>query len=300
MDENKHVLLERCRQLKHRATGQRWKHILFTDKKLFTLEQAHIHQNDSSWSAEVPGTLAIVENTTKIRSQLWYGPVFAPVARLPSLSWIKGSKSTKKGIAATFWKPSYSNGINSTSVMIGRSSINFQAKLTQDWCRAHFPDFITSAELPSYSPDGLGMWSILQARACATSKGLPCKTKYGVVNPEPLRDFSQLLRVSVLQDERLQCDDCGRKFLQKCDLLRHQHTHQGTEPFRCTVCDKGYLRKSDLSTHLRFHRRERPFLCHHCNRGFSQGVVILGETLIDYQQVIHQVVSCRVFPSLDN
>ncbi|UYV77161.1 SVEP1 [Cordylochernes scorpioides] len=51
-DENKRVRLEKCRRLKHRATGQRWERILFTDEKLFTLEQAHNHQNDRSWSAE--------------------------------------------------------------------------------------------------------------------------------------------------------------------------------------------------------------------------------------------------------
>ncbi|UYV67198.1 hypothetical protein LAZ67_4004360 [Cordylochernes scorpioides] len=57
-DENKRVRLERCHQLKHRATGQRWERILFTDEKLFTLKQAYNHQNDRSWPVEASGTSA--------------------------------------------------------------------------------------------------------------------------------------------------------------------------------------------------------------------------------------------------
>lgn len=56
-DDNKRVRLQRCRQLKRRAAGQKWERILFTDEKIFTIQQAHNHQNDRSWSAEAPGTL---------------------------------------------------------------------------------------------------------------------------------------------------------------------------------------------------------------------------------------------------
>ncbi|UYV64059.1 hypothetical protein LAZ67_2006421 [Cordylochernes scorpioides] len=67
-DENKRVRLERSRQLKHRATGQRWELILFTDEKLFTLEQTHNHQNDRSRSAETPSTSTIVEHRQNTQS----------------------------------------------------------------------------------------------------------------------------------------------------------------------------------------------------------------------------------------
>ncbi|XP_054718970.1 vacuolar protein sorting-associated protein 53 homolog [Uloborus diversus] len=40
--------------------------------------------------------------------------------------------------------------------------------MTQDWCRTHFPDFISSAEWPPYSPDlnpmDYSVWSILEAK----------------------------------------------------------------------------------------------------------------------------------------
>lgn len=48
---------------------------------------------------------------------------FVLAAKIPSFSWIKGSKSTKKSIAAILSRPSYFRGLSSTSAMrFGRSS----------------------------------------------------------------------------------------------------------------------------------------------------------------------------------
>lgn len=43
-----------------------------------------------------------------------------------------------------------------------------------------------------------------------------------------------------LQDNyRYKCSECGRLFLQRCDMKRHMLIHTKQEPHRCTVCDKG-------------------------------------------------------------
>ncbi|UYV84292.1 hypothetical protein LAZ67_X001765 [Cordylochernes scorpioides] len=106
--ENKRVRLERCRQLKHRATDEQWERILFTDEKLFTIEQAYNHQKDRIWSAEAPGTS---NNSQSI------------------MTFQQGSASTHK------------------------------AKLTQDWCSAHFLDSNHFGEIAALltrsQPDGL-------------------------------------------------------------------------------------------------------------------------------------------------
>ncbi len=54
-NDNKRVRLQRCHALVHRAAADRWKKILFSDKKLLTIEQLHNRQNDRSWSAEAAG-----------------------------------------------------------------------------------------------------------------------------------------------------------------------------------------------------------------------------------------------------
>ena len=89
-DENKRVRLQRCRQLKRRAASQRWERILFTDEKLFTVEQAHNHQNDKSWSAEAPGTSAIVEHLQNPQSVMIWGGICAS-GKTPSR--FRGSRS---------------------------------------------------------------------------------------------------------------------------------------------------------------------------------------------------------------
>ncbi|UYV74511.1 Homeodomain [Cordylochernes scorpioides] len=50
-----------------REPPTRWERT-FTDEKLLTIEQAHNHQNDRSWSAEAPGTSAIVEHRQNLQS----------------------------------------------------------------------------------------------------------------------------------------------------------------------------------------------------------------------------------------
>ncbi|KAM8719038.1 hypothetical protein ACLKA7_011701 [Drosophila subpalustris] len=74
-DENKRVRLQRCRQLKRRAAGQRWERIHFTDEKLFTVEQSHNHQNDRIWSQKAPGTSAIVEHRQNPKSVMVWGGI---------------------------------------------------------------------------------------------------------------------------------------------------------------------------------------------------------------------------------
>ncbi|GBM38121.1 hypothetical protein AVEN_222860-1 [Araneus ventricosus] len=52
-----------------------------------------------------------------------------------------------------------------------------KTKKTQERCKVHFPEMITSAEWPPYSPDpnpiDYSVWSILESRACSiTHKSL--------------------------------------------------------------------------------------------------------------------------------
>ena len=60
--DSKRVGLDRCRRRLRRVAPLNYERILFTDEKLFAIEQAHNHQNDRSWCAEAPGTSVIVEH----------------------------------------------------------------------------------------------------------------------------------------------------------------------------------------------------------------------------------------------
>ncbi|XP_076056360.1 uncharacterized protein LOC143034310 [Oratosquilla oratoria] len=86
-----------------------------------------------------------------------------------------------------------------------------RAKTTQEWCKAHFPGFITSAEWPPYSPDlnlmAYSVWSILEARACAKphksleSLKQSLRREWDRIMPEELRpiaeNFKKRLRLCI-------------------------------------------------------------------------------------------------------
>lgn len=156
-DENNRVRLQRCRQLKRRAAGQKWESILFRDEKLFTVEQAHNHLNDRIWSTEASGTSAIVEPRQNPQSVMVWGGICAS-GKTPLVFVDQGVKIDQEV---------YRRGILEAVVLqwsqqhFGDAQWTFQqdstpahrAKMTQAWCRRNFPDFITSAEWSPYSPD---------------------------------------------------------------------------------------------------------------------------------------------------
>ncbi|UYV81412.1 hypothetical protein LAZ67_20001115 [Cordylochernes scorpioides] len=101
-----------------------------------TLEQAHNHQNDRSWSAEAPSMsgktfLIFGDQGVRINQEVYRRDILEAVV----LPWAQQHYSDANWTFQQDSVPAH------------------KTKLTQDWCRAHFTDLITSAEWPLYSPD---------------------------------------------------------------------------------------------------------------------------------------------------
>lgn len=60
--KKKREWLPRYLQLIQWPGDQQWEQFVFTDEKLIAVEQASNGQDDRSWSAEAPATLAIIEH----------------------------------------------------------------------------------------------------------------------------------------------------------------------------------------------------------------------------------------------
>jgi len=170
-DHNKSVRLERCKRLLRRHAPL----ILFTDEKLFTTEQAHNHQNDRYWSADSPGSSAIVEHRQNPAAVMVWGGICA-TGKTPLVFVDQGVKINQEVYRRDIleavvqpWAQQHFGNVNWTFQQ--DSAPAHKAVATQEWCRTHFPDFISSAEWPPYSPDlnpmDYSIWSILEARACA-------------------------------------------------------------------------------------------------------------------------------------
>ncbi|XP_041434961.1 oocyte zinc finger protein XlCOF7.1-like isoform X2 [Xenopus laevis] len=65
------------------------------------------------------------------------------------------------------------------------------------------------------------------------------------------------------------CSECHECFTTEADLLRHQETHRGANPFVCSLCKKSFVCHSDLIVHVRSHIGEKPFSCSLCGKCFS-------------------------------
>ncbi|XP_013413982.1 early growth response protein 1 [Lingula anatina] len=76
--------------------------------------------------------------------------------------------------------------------------------------------------------------------------------------------------INAKEECRFKCNECGRFFLQRCDLIRHTDIHNKTEPYKCEICGKGYIRRSDLVVHTRFHKREKHCQCTYCGKTYYQ------------------------------
>ncbi|XP_075436566.1 uncharacterized protein LOC142473258 [Ascaphus truei] len=107
------------------------------------------------------------------------------------------------------------------------------------------------------------------------------------------------------RDSRFMCPECGKSFVQKPHLLRHEMVYTGEKPFSCAECSKNFSRKQHLFSHQRLHldnqpcsdedlappvgdgdpaqnpaspppaKDLRPFQCTECGRSFTHRIVLL-------------------------
>nr|CAH7741935.1 unnamed protein product [Callosobruchus chinensis] len=66
------------------------------------------------------------------------------------------------------------------------------------------------------------------------------------------------------------CATCGKGFIKRSLLVRHERIHSGEKPFKCAMCDSSFAQKGSLMIHIRKHTKAKPFSCALCSAKFSQ------------------------------
>ena len=153
--------------------------ILFTDEKLFTIEESSNRQNDriiSHSSDTIPEDVRYVTRIQKPLSvMVWTG--VSGIGRTPLVFVPQRAKISSISYRELILEPVVKD-INQ-SMFSGKAFLFQQdgapshtSKLTQAWLKENIPDFLPRRNGP-YSPDlnpiDYSIWSILENKACANS-----------------------------------------------------------------------------------------------------------------------------------
>ncbi|XP_031626849.1 zinc finger protein 845-like, partial [Contarinia nasturtii] len=82
-----------------------------------------------------------------------------------------------------------------------------------------------------------------------------------------IRYMAEHLRIHTGNKEH-QCATCGKQFVSRERLKRHNLHHTAEPKFKCDLCDKAYTRSDKLLYHRRSHDQQMTHTCQKCNKGF--------------------------------
>lgn len=170
--------IKKCRRLLQRYATKKVKSILFTDEKVFNVEEHLNRQNDRIYAKSVKD---IPPNRKKVKRchgpgsvMVWAG--FSWHGKAPLHFVQKGVKVAAKNYIADILEPvvkplNHSLFNDQRWTFQQDSAPAHKAKITQAWLKSNTPDFIATEDWPSASPDlnplDYAIWSKLEAKVCA-------------------------------------------------------------------------------------------------------------------------------------
>lgn len=169
---------QKCKALLSRYVGDKHRQILFTDEKIFTVEESFNKQNDRVYAHSAAEASQLIPRVQRghfpASVMVWWGVSYDGVTELHFCE--KGVKTSAKVYKETVLehvvKP-----LNRT--LFANKDWSFQqdsapahkAKLTQEWLKKNVKDFISPEDWPSGSPDlnplDYKLWSVLEGMACS-------------------------------------------------------------------------------------------------------------------------------------
>ena len=172
--------LDRAKVLVKKLVDGTQPQVLWTDKKLFTVQAVHNHQNDRIWLPDI--NMVPVERRSSFRRQkpasvmVWAGATSKGL-KTPLIFIEEGVK-----INQTVYRRMLEEKVLPwVQEVVGEQGVTLQqdgatshtANSVQAWCRCNFKGFWEKELWPPSSPDlnpmDFGLWSILETKACRTS-----------------------------------------------------------------------------------------------------------------------------------
>ena len=164
--------------------------ILFSDEKLFTVEQAFNRQNDrilSSFLSSIPQEYRYIKRlqkqsvmvcagmSAKGRTPLVFIPPGVKINTVKYQELVLDLDPIMRDLGKTIFN-------NRPFLFQQDGATAHTAKVNQEWLRRNIPDFISKEEWPPSCPDliplDFSLWSILETNACSTpQKSIECLKK---------------------------------------------------------------------------------------------------------------------------
>ncbi|XP_043240463.1 myeloid zinc finger 1-like [Amphibalanus amphitrite] len=89
------------------------------------------------------------------------------------------------------------------------------------------------------------------------------------------------------------CHLCNKTFSQKYYLREHvKQVHERRSLHSCDQCGKAFMRRLHLDDHMRTHSGDRPYTCEVCGRGFSQRGNLRAHAMVHTDQFAFQCDTC--------
>ncbi|KAM4690421.1 uncharacterized protein WCC33_017806 [Rhinophrynus dorsalis] len=87
-------------------------------------------------------------------------------------------------------------------------------------------------------------------------------------------------KVALVGKNSLACSECGKSYIKKSFLVKHQRKHAGNSLHECSECGKCFSHNFHLVRHKKYHAVEKPFPCPDCRKCFSD-----SSTLLKHQRI---------------
>ncbi|XP_053561550.1 zinc finger protein 84-like isoform X2 [Bombina bombina] len=112
-----------------------------------------------------------------------------------------------------------------------------------------------------------------------SNQKLPKKRRQRIRNPTISHD-SEDINEEHEEKKPLACTECGKIYVKKAFLVKHQKKHKGSPLHECSECGKCFSQSFHLVRHKRCHAVEKPFPCNECDKCFSD-----SSTLLKHQRI---------------
>ena len=169
--------LKRARLLLHHLQDCTQPPVLWTDKKLFTVQAIHNAQNDKVWARnvkDIPEECRISFRRQKLASVMVWAGVMSCSLETPLIFIEEGVKINQHvylGLLRDQVFPWVQSTIGDCGLTLQQDGVtSHSAKMVQSFCKEHFKGFWPNNLWPPSSPDlnpmDFGIWSILEQKVC--------------------------------------------------------------------------------------------------------------------------------------